>query len=298
MLDQGIGNSMISIYNINNGNKEPTPPVSTLCYKSNIWYLVGTTRLATTSNWLHITKQSWEILPSSTEDALLSMGLKKHSPNLWPRIVKFIFTHLQATMTIFPHRAVPNRVWVFDGIFVFDTIWVYIPCKNLCINIIEGELYGHWIYNSENPHFDNEKDIYSCEHRNLWGKWLQAHIWISYHLTVIAMCIISYKKWSACREKSVHLRPNSPYSTRTPVQYVLNQQKDKSSRLFPKRHRILQSRTENCSKWKRSLAIVLSKDNCHTSGHTADWQFWYRDIDPNAKKATWTGDDSMYHYIH
>ena len=24
-----------------------------------------------------------------------------------------------------------NRIWVFDGIFVFDTIWVYIPCMNL-----------------------------------------------------------------------------------------------------------------------------------------------------------------------
>jgi hypothetical protein len=35
MLDRDVGKSMISIYNINNGIKEPTPPVSTLCYKSN-----------------------------------------------------------------------------------------------------------------------------------------------------------------------------------------------------------------------------------------------------------------------
>ena len=67
---------------------------------------MGTTRLATTSNWLHITKQSWKIPPSRTEDALLSMGLNTNSPNLWPTTVEFIFTYLHTTMTIFPHRAI------------------------------------------------------------------------------------------------------------------------------------------------------------------------------------------------
>ena len=67
---------------------------------------MGTTRLATTSNWLHITKQSWKIPPSRTEDALLSMGLNTNSPNLWPTTVEFIFTYSHTTMTIFPHRAI------------------------------------------------------------------------------------------------------------------------------------------------------------------------------------------------
>ena len=164
--------------------------------------------------------------------------------------------------------------------FVFNTTWVYIPCKNLCTNIIEGQLYRHWIYNSENPYFDNEKDIHaSSENYEESGYRRKSGFpFISHSLRCV-----SYPTRSVCREKVVHLRPDLPYSTRTPVHKLLNQQKDKSSRLFPKRQN-LQSRTENCSKWNRLLAIVLTKDNCHTTDHTANWQFQFRDLYPNAKR--------------
>ena len=60
-----------------------------------------------------------------------------HSPHFSPTLVctndvltLFFLNHLgiyNADFTFFE----TNRVWVFDGVFVFDIIQVYIPCKNL-----------------------------------------------------------------------------------------------------------------------------------------------------------------------
>ena len=60
-----------------------------------------------------------------------------HSPHISPTLVctndgltSFFLNHLgiyNAQFTFFE----TNRVWIFDSVFVFDFIQVYIPCKNL-----------------------------------------------------------------------------------------------------------------------------------------------------------------------
>ena len=41
------------------------------------------------------------------------------------------FNTIQVSIMRNSHLLIPNKVWVVDGLFVFDTLWVYIPCKNL-----------------------------------------------------------------------------------------------------------------------------------------------------------------------
>ena len=45
----------------------------------------------------------------------------------WTGAVFFLYHSDNEDFTFFD----TSRVWVFENILVFDTIWVYIPCKNL-----------------------------------------------------------------------------------------------------------------------------------------------------------------------
>lgn len=131
------------------------------------WYLVGTTRLATTSNWLHITKQSWKIPPSTTEDALLSMGLKTNSPNLWPTIVEFIFTHLHTTMTIFPQNSSRIRFSLHNQLSILTMLDRYTSdCMESIHNIKEQYQRTYttkkWKYQSNTHTWSATMSILCC----------------------------------------------------------------------------------------------------------------------------------------